>query len=244
MDAIVVDGQIIFEPWDPKYIILHQMKRAKDIVTAENWNNLFNRLIAQGDWNAEALDKLINQGVIKVKNAEHADDSDMLGGHEPDYFAYRHNVIGLDEEVYKPGTPYKPVDERHPANKWYVDDVAKNISDYTDEFDNIVYWDSADYGPEGPITIDQALKDGIGEVIHNKYVTKRDIEDVRQSIIDELMPQGGGDMVKGQYDSNENGIVDDSERLGGIEAKEYTRYYYRDVGARTPISEIEFYVTE
>lgn len=235
----------IFEAWDPKYIIIPQQKRPKDIVTHIDWNTLWNLSTAQGDWNSEALDKIINQGTIKVKHAEYADDADMLDGHHADYFAYRHNVIGLDEDKYKPGLPiYRPSNPRHPANKDYVDYVADNITDFTDEFDDIVYFDNVEEGPEMPWTMDKALKDGVDEVTHLKYLTKTDYQILKQELIDDLMPQGGGDMVRALYDTDDSGVVDDAEKLAGYKPVEYMRAYTRELGARTPVGELEFLITD
>lgn len=235
----------IFESWDPKYIIIPQQKRPKDIVTHKDWNELWNLATAQGDWNSEALDKIINQGTIKVKRAEYADDSDKLDGHHADYFAYRHNVIGLDEDKYKPGLPvYRPTNPRHPANKDYVDYVADHIADYTSEFDDVVYFDNVETGPEMPWTMDKALKDGVDEVIHLKYLTKNDYDKLKQELIDELMPQGGGDMVRALYDKDDTGVVDDAEKLGGLAPVHYLRAYTRGLGVRTPIGVLEFLITD
>lgn len=62
-----------FMSYIPKYIreVISELPRKK--VTADEWNSLFNRLITQGDHNAETLDKLINlrdyQAGPRIQNA-------------------------------------------------------------------------------------------------------------------------------------------------------------------------------
>ena len=59
-----------------------------------------------------------------------------------------------------------------------------------------------------------------GEDSREKSMTK--IQDDWQVIKDDLLNlEGGGDMMKSIYDTNKNGIVDNSEKLGGKSPEEY-----------------------
>lgn len=93
--------------WVPKYIKQNQSMRAKDVVTSSDWNNLFNLVIAQGDWNSEAINKLINTGDFGIQFAAHAEDSDKLGGKLPAYYTeYADNVLEQSAEMFNEAKRY------------------------------------------------------------------------------------------------------------------------------------------
>lgn len=93
--------------WVPKYIKQNQSMRAKDVVTSSDWNNLFNLVIAQGDWNSEAINKLINTGDFGIQFAAHAENADKLGGKLPAYYTeYADNVLSQSTEMFEEAKRY------------------------------------------------------------------------------------------------------------------------------------------
>ena len=111
------------ENWAPKFIPLDQERIPREIIDNKDWNDAFNLLRSQGNWNSETLEKLINTGDISVKIAEFARNSALLDGQPKSYFAARNNVLGLDENTFKPNSAYRPLFKEQPTNKGYVDDI-------------------------------------------------------------------------------------------------------------------------
>jgi len=75
----------------------------------------------------------------------------------------------------------------------------------------------------GNLSIDKfnALVDGVGDVISND-ATKLP---TMKAIVDYVIEMGGGDMTKAVYDTDDDGVVDDSERLGGEAPTHYRNQY-------------------
>lgn len=113
----------IFELWHPQYITVNEEKQPRDIVDNVDWNKRFNLGISQGNNANEALDALINTGLLKVQLARYAEDAGKLGGKDPSYYAARENVLGLDEQSYRPNSDYMPAYPEQPTPKRYVDNV-------------------------------------------------------------------------------------------------------------------------
>lgn len=111
--------------WNPKYVKKNQGKRSNEIVSNIEWNDLFNLLMAQGNWNAEALYDLINDGNLTVQKALFASDSAKLNGKLPEFYAFRDNVLGRDETK-----DFIPVLNTHPTNKKYVDNIKHYLEAY------------------------------------------------------------------------------------------------------------------
>ena len=111
--------------WDPKYVKRNQAKRSNEVVSNIEWNEIFNLLMAQGNWNAEALYDLINDGNLLVQKAIFSNDSAKLGGNLPEFYAFRDNVLGRDEK-----NSFTPTLGTHPTNKKYVDDVKEHLESY------------------------------------------------------------------------------------------------------------------
>lgn len=120
--------------WIPKYIPKVHEKRAGEKVVNIDWNDSFNTLISQGNWNTEAIEDLINLGNLSVKRAVLSEDSLKLGGQSPSYYAARSKVLGTDEDTYRPGNPWMPTAPEHPSNKRYVDSVKTYMEKLFDEY--------------------------------------------------------------------------------------------------------------
>ena len=75
--------------WIPRYIKQTSAKRPGQVVTAEDWNELFNLVIGQGDYTAEGLLTAITSFSKSLKNK-----ADLVGG-----------VIPIEQmpAVFKPG---------------------------------------------------------------------------------------------------------------------------------------------
>lgn len=120
-------SDIKLREWVAKYIPLEQERKARDIIDAKDWNDLFNLMRAQGNWNSEALEALINTGLLSAKHALYSDDTARLGGELPSYYAPRKDVIGTNEDVYRPGSTWAPTKPEHPTTKRYVDSALTEI---------------------------------------------------------------------------------------------------------------------
>lgn len=114
-------------PWIPKYTKLKQEKRDREIIRNDEWNRLFNELSEQGNHNSITLDDIINKGNFSVQNSLLASNSLKLGGELPNFYASRSNVLGIDEDVFRPGGSFVPTSPVHPANKRYVDRIFEEF---------------------------------------------------------------------------------------------------------------------
>lgn len=68
------------------------------------------------------------------------------------------------------------------------------------------------------------IKDNLTSTDTNKPLSAaqgKALKDAIDGITTDIGNLGGGDMMKATYDSNNNGIVDNAEKLGGVEAKYY-----------------------
>lgn len=65
---------MIYMAWIPKYIRQVLSKRPGQIISSEQWNELFNLLIGQGDYNSELLATMVDPTTGKA---------DLVGGRVP-----------------------------------------------------------------------------------------------------------------------------------------------------------------
>ena len=87
------------ENWIPKYIPTVHEKRAGEKVKNIDWNDSFNTLVSQGNWNSEAIDDLIELGNLTVQRSLYSEDSGLLGGQPSSYYAPRSKVLGDRKSV-------------------------------------------------------------------------------------------------------------------------------------------------
>ena len=114
--------------YHPQYIRDDENRKPGDLVDNLDWNDRFNLLASLGNNNSDALDKLINTGLLSVQMSLKSQDSIRLNGQPASYYAARHNVLGLDENEYKPGVPFMPSFDSQPTSKKYVDNVFEEYT--------------------------------------------------------------------------------------------------------------------
>ena len=75
----------------------------------------------------------------------------------------------------------------------------------------------------GNLSIDKfnAVVDAVGDVVTNDDTKLPTMK----AIVDYVVSMGGGDMTKAVYDTDDDGVVDDSERLGGEAPTHYRNQY-------------------
>lgn len=119
--------------YNPHFIPVNESKLPRDIIDNVDWNSNFNLRSEQGNANSDALDALINTGLLKVQLAIQASNSDRLNGQPASFYAARNNVLGLNENIANPNSSYLPTAPEQPTNKRYVDKV---FDDYTVKYAN------------------------------------------------------------------------------------------------------------
>lgn len=119
--------------WVPKYLQDTELKAPGEIVTSKDWNDHFTLIRTQTNHISKTLDDLINSGNIKVQHSYVSDNSKLLDGNPSSYYAARQNVLGLDEQLFRPGSSWAPTFREQPSPKGYVDDL---FEEYTVKYAN------------------------------------------------------------------------------------------------------------
>lgn len=120
----------------PKYINKVEDKRASEVITHENWNELFNLVINQGDWNTKALVDLCKEleaysntaQIIEMINekVKEISSADML---KADYDTNSDGIVNKADTVVDGGIKTESIqDGAITAIK--LEDILKNRIDY------------------------------------------------------------------------------------------------------------------
>lgn len=149
--------------WIPKYIKERQARLARTVVTAQDWNNIFNLHVEQGDWNTEAIEDLMETRFANQVTLE--DHENRIGNLEGQWYRYQDKLVtdfptrinnsltvtgGVDSNNILPesgdtgtvGSQGRPYDEGH-INKVYTKEFYLNGR--LIDFDNIVtQWNEPD----------------------------------------------------------------------------------------------------